>query len=153
MAGGLEAAGSNPRIGTEFGVDRDARALGEAGRPVTDGHQLEAAVFLDALDLRAQRIEVRNDGAGAAAAAALTDRPDGAAPGQFGGQAKTLQLLGAVTPRPCLCSRSGCPLEQRLQLGERYSWSIFNLRDFPRVIALQAPFAPISGPKAGRAGR
>ncbi len=83
-------------IGALLGEERHARALGEARRPVADRHQLEPAVLLDQLHLRAERVEMGDDGARGRAPAALADGADRAAPRQLGRQAEPLQLLGAV---------------------------------------------------------
>ena len=95
VAGRLERQdGAALRAG--FGDDRDPRAFGEARRPGADRHQLEPAVLLQPLHLRAQRVDMGEHGAVRAALPPAQVDAHGAAAGQLVVDAARLEALREV---------------------------------------------------------
>jgi hypothetical protein len=95
VPGCLERQDAAP-VGPLLREQRHPRAFGEAGGPVADRHQLQPAVFLHPLDLRAEGVQVRDDRPGAGRLATGPDRPDGPATGQLRAQSEALELFRAV---------------------------------------------------------
>ena len=81
--------------GAALGEDGHPRAFGEARRPVADRHQLQPAVVLDQLDLGAERIEVRDDGARRLVLLARQEGPDAAAAGDLEVDAEPVEFAAA----------------------------------------------------------
>lgn len=75
------------------GEERGASALGKAAGPAADRHDLAAAVGLQGLHHRAERVEVRNDRAVELRIFALDRGPDRTAPGDLEGNPESLELL------------------------------------------------------------
>ena len=91
VARGLEGE-DRTAIAALAGIDGDARAFRETGRPVADGDQFQPAVRLQRLHLCTQRIDMGDDGARAFLALPLPDRPDRSTARQFHLEPKRLQF-------------------------------------------------------------
>src|SRR5690606_11029154 len=70
-----------------------AGAFGKAGGPAADGYHFKTSVLFQPFDLRANGVEVRNDGTGALMTLTLQRSSDGAAPRKLEGNADVLELL------------------------------------------------------------
>src|SRR5690606_36041900 len=82
-------------------------------------HQLDAAVVLQELDLRAQRVDMRGKGAGRLVGLAGNARADGAATGDLVGDAKPLQLRAAVGDDAVGVAAGAGDGQQRAQLRQQ----------------------------------
>src|SRR5690606_34006858 len=82
VAGSLERQ-DGAAEGALLGIDRRPRTFREAGRPMADRNNLQPAVFLYELHLRAECVEMRHDGARRLAPATATDHANGTATGEL----------------------------------------------------------------------
>src|SRR5690606_32865716 len=74
--------------------DGGARAFRETARPVADGDELQPAVVLEVLDLRAEGVEMGDHRTRGLGIAPRHHGADGAAPGELVGDAEAFELGG-----------------------------------------------------------
>ena len=86
---------------------------------MADRNHFEPAVVLQVFDLRAQRVEMRNDRARTAFPLAGADRPDRAAPCQFDAQSEPFELRRDMADDRIRVARRTRDLQQGVQRGQQ----------------------------------